>query len=371
MGLRANVDGEDRNYEFVNYDSAAKEFVFGCTKDDSSCLNVSCALSLDDEFKDRSFSVFPLAKKDVRENDIFQVYDRKNDCRIGWCIPAVALDSLDHDYFDNPHFLRYAYMCLATVLSQKLADIDIQSISIASSDNLRVSDIFHDQMVFLVISNETLLEMDTVCLARIIPSLAKYGYVDIQAENPGILKFSRMAPSGSRMYLEFVSEDIIECELISPLIRTVFVYDGGPILRFFFLYQIIELLLEYVFKNEQGKIANELINVQGDLDKTKDVLEEINRISSEKRRMYLLMADYIDISNSNLLGLERSCNQLLSALDKGESNNFHEYLYPIRNYMFHRYRDFPTSQEELLGDVVDAFMDVLPSLLSAFTVTSR
>ena len=50
------------------------------------------------------------------ENDIFQLYDYSSNTRIGWIFPIQALLSQDHNYAENEHFLKYAYVSFKKIV---------------------------------------------------------------------------------------------------------------------------------------------------------------------------------------------------------------------------------------------------------------
>ena len=49
-------------------------------------------------------------RRDYVENNIYQVFASPLNKRIGWIFPGQALFSSQHDYADNPFFLKYAYV---------------------------------------------------------------------------------------------------------------------------------------------------------------------------------------------------------------------------------------------------------------------
>lgn len=54
-------------------------------------------------------------RDEYSENSIFQVYVGQQ--RIGWIFPIQALLSNQHDYVNNPFFLRYAYVAFCLLLN--------------------------------------------------------------------------------------------------------------------------------------------------------------------------------------------------------------------------------------------------------------
>jgi hypothetical protein len=61
------------------------------------------------------------------------------------------------------------------------------------------------------------------------------------------------------------------------------------------------------------------------------------------------------------------CNQFLDAVGRECGEEFHQYFYSIRNFIFHQYRDLPGGAEVLLDAVVRETIDVVPMILSTYS----
>lgn len=83
---------------------------FYLVDDSGSHTKIEVPIDLDNSFKDKDFEVYFLAKKNVKESDIFKVHCKKNESRIGWIIPTLSLGSALHDLSNDAHFLKYAYI---------------------------------------------------------------------------------------------------------------------------------------------------------------------------------------------------------------------------------------------------------------------
>lgn len=196
--------------------------------------------------------------------------------------------------------------------------------------------------------------------------MMKNGYVRLGTRNPNEIKHEAASDIVGKLYIEPVSSDIDSHKLIGELLNSSFSYEEKPVFKFFFLYQIIELLMDCIYQNEQELLIGKLIDVKGDLGKTKDALDKIQKFMSEKNRIKLLASNYTKIQ-SDLDDLKLSCNSLLAYLGREESNNFEGYFYRIRNFIFHQYRDFPTEGEEKLNEVIQDIINLMPSILYQFS----
>ncbi len=104
MPLQLTMRDEVSFFEFSKFIDGRIVLSSG-TSDD---IFIDTPLDLDPEFSSKEFEVHFLSKKDVKENDIFQVYDEGRGKRVGWLIPVMSLASAEHDYAENEHFLKAA-----------------------------------------------------------------------------------------------------------------------------------------------------------------------------------------------------------------------------------------------------------------------
>lgn len=360
MSVKTNYHGEKVVYDFYQYENGC----FLLKNEDEETIKVRTPLKLDNDFKDKNFDVFFLAKKNIKENEVFQVFNQENRRRIGWLIPVNALSSDGHDYVDNPHFLKYAYVGIQHALIK--LDDSYYSCLPEDSDEIMLCDIFHESTALLIISKETLEGGMPFDFDRALPCLFKYGYVKLGTVNPDDIKLIIDIERVNKLNINFVSSEIDGYHIINELLHMSVAYEDNTVFKFFLIYQIIELLMEVVYKNEHDIIIDKIINIRGDISKTKDLLGNISESLSEKNRISLLIKEYSCIESS-LSEIKGSCHLLLDAIGRPTNNvEFSNYFYPIRNFIFHQYRDFPVSARSLLNDVVYDLIELLPLMLSTF-----
>ena len=369
MAVKINVDGELANYEYSNYLDG--NFILKSKGNDD--VNVITPLVLDDSFKDKDFLVYFFAKKDIKESDIFEVHCKNTHfswARIGWLIPIISLDSADHNYADNPHFLKYAYIGAYKAL-QLIGD-SVYSKNVEKNIDISFLDIFHEFSVVFVVSKELLADFNEFNIGRLYPGLISFGYSQLGTLNPNEITLIGNQPNGNKLKIEAMSEDIDNYRLINDLLFSSFVYEKKAVFKFFYLYQIIELLIEIIYKNEQEIFVERLIGAKEDLSKTKEIIGEIQEYISERKRIKLLINNYSSVNkNDSLNDLKSVCNNFLVKIGRKEGACFDDYLYPIRNFIFHQYKDVPSGFCELLDSVVEEFLDIFPLLLSSFSLANR
>lgn len=369
MPVSATVGGDTLEFNINNFDEVSSSFQLVDTSGRGIAFSVHYPLQADPHFVGKNFQVYFLSKVDLIENEIFEFMDASQtpSRRIGWCVPINALDSTEHAFADNPHFLRYAYIGVLTALNSLDSGFYYNKVNLDSSSKTRITDIFHESTALLIISEETLLngkfEID-----RWLPALAVHGYFRLTTSDPGLMLFKRESIKEPKVTFEPISGDVGNVEYISNIYSKILPYEAHPLLQFFYLYQVIELLMEIIFRTEQAAFVQKIIATQGDVNATKELLERgRDSYSSEKNRINLLISKYSHVESS-LIDLRNSCNRLLEQVGRVEGNSINSYLYPVRNFLFHQFRDFPNTADPLLENVVSSLLNCLPEIFAKFKV---
>jgi hypothetical protein len=362
MSIKITVNNEEETLDLTETEDS-----FYLTNISGIKIEVESPLNLDRSHKNKDYEVHILAKKDIKENDVFEIYRHSTDCRIGWLIPALSLGSDLHDFNDNRHFLRYAYIAMREALNLNGEDLYSKKIS-TEGNSVLFSDLFHEETAFLVLSKETYEDGYSFDLDRASPTLIDNGYIKFSSRNPDDIKHLVTLPNSlKRIHLKEISNEISDQSLISELLNKSFSYESNSIFKFFYLYQIFELLIDTIYKNEQTSLVDEVVVAKGDSGKTKDALEKLQQFMSEKKRFELLTKTYSIGIEGELNELKIACNSLLADLNRSPSAKFSKYFYGIRNFIFHQYRDFPEDSLELLDDVLKELVSLIPSILSMYS----
>jgi hypothetical protein len=115
------------------------------------------------------------------------------------------------------------------------------------------------------------------------------------------------------------------------------------------------------------KIVQELIDAAGDSSRAKDAIYKMSDVASEKRRIALLVNRYSD-SAATFSGLRSACNDFLDSVGRPKGVSFEDFLYPVRNYIFHRFRQVPASALQYLTDINRELLTAIPVITSSFRV---
>lgn|GEM_PF-3585062 len=362
MAIKIGLEGYDVQYTLSPETTTDN---ISIKNDSGDLIKITTMLELANDFENKPFEIHFLAKSNLKENDIFQVYSRVTKARIGWLIPVISLDSNLHDKANDIHFQRYAYMAIRNAISAFNHEECFSPTIDSVSEEIPFSSLFHESTALLILSQETFSQGFSFNIDRAMPSLVKHGYVKLSKANPDNLTLCGIAPEENRIYLENISKHIDSTRLISQLLSSTFAYESTPAFKFFFLYQIIELLMEEVYKHQQQEIVTQLVDSYGDLGKTKELLEKISASTSEKKRMELLICQYSKISDDTA-NLKKVCNNLLIELNREKEEHFQGFLYKIRNFIFHQYRDFPEDKVDMLNEVSNELLYILPKLLETY-----
>lgn len=364
--MKITIQGKEYSKTSVSY--AERVVTLGyCSSDQETVrFEIKSPLEYDTTYNLEEFDIYYLLKKDVLESDIYQVYDRALDKRIGWIFPVVALDSREHTYASNEHFTRYANVAIRKLFNEVQESFFSIVPEVYGKASFNFSDFFHDETVLLVISKATLDESGFK-LNDWLPSLSVAGYFQLANINPVDLMLVGDRPSDKRLYLTKIAPEFQGHNFVDLVYTNLIPYERHPLLFFFYCYQVIEVMLTQVFKLEQSLIFSELKKPieDGDVVKAKDVMGKVGEINSENYRFKLLIDKYV---NSPIPGeeLKDACNNLLSSVNKDLGRSVSEAIYRVRNFLFHQYHSVSTSVETELVEVNTLLLKYLSDLCSHF-----
>lgn len=365
MGIIAEIEAKTLEFKNFTFDRSSLIFASEVNDPTEASILIRTPLELDTTFEDegKKFHVFFLSKKGLRESEVFQLFDQPRNQRIGWCIPVNALDSVDHDYASHKHFRKYAYVGIRDALNKIDRSIFTRQLHIDGESPIGISDILPESTALLVISQETLdVEFE---IARWLPGLASLGYFQLTAIDPENISIDSPRMGSKEVKISPVAITINNFDYLTSIYSHALPFEKKLVFQFFFLYQVIELLMELVFRHEQASLVDGLISAKEDLSATKEILSKANENTSERRRMGLLVQKYCCCEDASI-DLVTACNMLLRQLGKAEGGNLQTTLYAIRNFLFHQHRDFPAAAEEMLEDVITSLGLFLPRLLADF-----
>ncbi|OBQ35561.1 MAG: hypothetical protein AN487_15330 [Anabaena sp. CRKS33] len=338
---------------------------------------IDYVLTLDSEYKPEDYSLFILKSWVLdKENDIFQVFDKEfykepNRVRLGWIFPIQALLSNEHQYADNKHFLKYAYVAFLKLLKNQEEYTTFNPLFSKITNNYKLTDFYGEDIIILVLCNSPLQKIDNFQVDNYITSLYSYGYYFCQPiENLKEIdtRSDSENPTGKNLILQKNSSCLQKEDYVYRLFKDLLKNEEHHLVRFYLLYQVIELIIQIVFER---KILEEIKNFNNNPDKNiRKLKEKIDNISTEKKRVSILINDDVKINNPNLL---ISCNELIKLFNDDDSNEKDDIskkqdlggaLYDVRCLIVHQFRKLPDKiLEEKLREINKEFENIVIKII--------
>ncbi|WP_152666906.1 hypothetical protein [Arthrobacter sp. YC-RL1] len=339
-------------------------------QDTTNFLEVTTPLDLFKPTLSHKYKVVPLFYRAIAENDIREVFDQDKKERVGMCIPSASLGSIDHDFAQKRLFVSYAYQAI----NHGLSDEEFRGlISVPHGEQeINFSELFHEDLCFLVICLSNVPNGE-FSIDRYIPSLVEHGYIyDRHGSSTKIAWNPPKLEQSNAIKIRPVSKKFAETHVVSKLLTSAVAYNKNPILKFFFLYQIIELLIEQVYRLEVESILGE-ISVSTDARDSanyRKYIRKLQEVSKENIRIGKLINKYVE-DNVDIKPLGEACNNFLESVNIEQGDTLDSHFYMVRNFLFHQARDLPENASDLLESIVLEFVSFLPILLNKYSPVSR
>lgn len=291
-----------------------------------------------------NYSFFIYYKKDVAELDYHLVKvntgaEGGHPQRLGWMIPLATLTTEDAALLAEPFLNEFAFWAFCHLLS-------IEEIQNEFNDpNATFGSILDEKYpdgCLLVVENAQMPVDKTVKHYEL--SLARNGYFRKASNylNPkiGLARGHEMVLSPAGEILN-AHGDYVNTYIEEFLTRHV--YNADSFIRFFFLYQIVEVLLDAEMVEILRDFANKIENNQTTY-RTADKALQKNTESERFNRV----VRHSGLHTNNYADLDNACNAFtgLTALVNPES------VYQVRNLIVHRFRK-AIADEAAVKDICD------------------
>lgn len=349
-------DDEDI-YSHIKYDKEKKCFCAVNSK--NVCLQCESNLSLNVEENLENYC-FNILNTDIlnRENDIFPVYDKQSNVRLGWVFPIQALFSSEHDYAEDSFFLKYAYIAIYLLLDN-INEENRRN----SSEVLRITDFYPEDTIIFVLCKINCNQINDFCYEDYIVDLFRYGYSCLPYSTIG----EKDVYVEKRINIRRISKDVKEKIFIVEVFKNLLVQANLlPLAKFHMLYQIVELLIgdifSYEFMDFNKKISEDTNNLF-------DLKDELQKLTGEKYRVKELFNTYSRIDETLKENLMDVCNEILKKSSKKEKRNVGDSLYSVRCLIFHSYGSIPSEARELIEAINEIFEKIVIELLITFNIS--
>lgn len=349
MNLKIKIDEQIIKLHEGSFNQEETCIIFETSDSEDEKYKVDYNLEIKSTFEEADYLIYFFYNNNFVENDIYQVYENSIGTRIGWTFPLQALLSNNHDYSKNEHFLNYAFVAFRKLLLEEHACTLIPEGN--SGFNFSLGDFYNvEDTILVVLKKELISGIEDFDIMHYLPFLYSKGYYYNRTD----YKIS-VDGGEKRLNLIRVAEDIRNDEFIMQLFEKLLLQDNHHLVRFYLLYQVIELLIEKIFKSEFTRMLESMKTSEKSLFQIKD---ELGNIAKEKQRIKKLFNFYTS-EGSYKNQLIESCNRLLKSIDRKEEVTSYEALYSVRNLFVHEYRSIPNDCFELIDEINDVFENLI------------
>jgi F0F1-type ATP synthase delta subunit len=283
------------------------------------------------------------------ENDIFEVYLNDPDTRIGWVFPLQALVSDEHDKASNVHFLKYAFVAFNKLLLNH-ENFQINNLNYSPSISLSLEDFYPKDLIILIISKDKKSLVNNFSIEDYLPSLSVFGYYIYKInDNKKPINnyqeiedyFINIRVDRQRLTLKKMCSTYSDNFYIKQLYKNLLNGVLHPLMRFHYLYQIIELMSEDLYEVEFLKSIEDYSSKKLTRNDLRENLTSLN----ERKRLGKIITEN-SIEQSIKTDLFQECNKILTDFEK-EANDSSDALYDLRNLITHNFRKITERQEHL------------------------
>lgn len=363
MPLVLNIDGKAIEARLARLEDGCYEL--RCV--DGTTAPLVCPLQLTYELDAGGYDLYVYFAGDVRESDIRQILvaGADGDSRVGWFIPLLSLESDLHDHANNEHFLRYARAAIEGFFDALPQNVIDAMGAVSIGDGLSLTSFSPESTVLMVISRKVVASGVNFDVRRLYPYLSSVGILDERQSKSGRIVVPFARPEGQKLRFVHCAEEFSQDNLVGALLTYAAHAFSNPVLQFFYLYQVMELLMEKVFSGEQKAIVEKINQANGAVAKVKEAMDDLSECLSEKHRINAIVDKYCD-PRPAVSDLVRSCRDLNAALGIKEGEGLAKSLYPLRNLLFHNYRSFPDQGLDDLRRINLMFFSAIPKVLESF-----
>lgn len=309
---------------------------------------------------------------------IFQLCNKQSP--YAWLFPIQVYKKIEfyESYKDSgkPFFKFPAYPAFE-LLKNNTKDFAIEVEE--ENDNYTIPDFYKTDLYILILHSEKAKTINIESIYDILPHLFYYGYCYIGNKNQyNKIEEIRIEQSiineklaknelktFGKLSIEPISKSLKNELYIQELFKNLIAQELHPIMRFYLLYQVIELIINQIgLKNNKDKykeIAERVKMIGDDILITQDIkdLSEMAKkmeVTSEKDRIETLMVSnlsgfsntlesYPKLNNTNILGNNHKYTTL------------YEIVYALRNKIVHGYYILKSANERVDEAVKDVNID--------------
>ncbi|WP_138223229.1 hypothetical protein [Nibricoccus aquaticus] len=288
--------------------------------------------------------------------------------RLGFIFSLNSIGSKNHKLSESEHFKKASHAAVYKIIEQFIVR-NTETISIGSRANeCTIDELFDGELVVLA-AHKPWISDAGIELNQLHADLHRHGYV--LAESPSENSPKRLntvrsnfdsATKADRLGLRALSITLATDGLLAKLIGRRLSCPDDTILRFFYLYQIVERILELELRNHTQKLLVELSAVDPNGMKIINTFHALKDAFSEKTRL----KELFEVRSKNSLQSSPTLTHMtefLRGCDVEESGSYCEIFYKIRNVVFHAWWSIPTKLISVFEEIVSGVENDIPELL--------
>ncbi|AWH83735.1 hypothetical protein HYN59_00770 [Flavobacterium album] len=244
------------------------------------------------------------------ELDIFPIYKKDFDERLGYMIPLSILETSDINYDEESYRHLREYKTMAYY---KLLELDKEILYSNNGENIfRLSEIFNCNSI-CILHNPT-VEQSGFDISSSILSLYNFGYILRENQSKPVYDkahlVKKMRIKQSRLTLRPSNFKIESNSFIYSLFRDHLLQTDNVVVRFILLYQIIEGFIEEEFNKQFDQLLDNY--TKKEISKN-DLKESMSTISTERELINSIFTN-CDIDNKLKQEFSEECDFLLNDL---------------------------------------------------------
>lgn len=311
----------------------------------------------------RRYVIFLFYNSNIRDGSIYDLRDEKINDRIGLLAPISAFSSLAHNRSQDEYFEAVA----SSVFWELLFDKDNISTpaDLHQNGEYEISDFYPDNTAALVIREDAVSSFN---VNRYIPAFFSYGYIKYNPNRKinSLWNFKDL-PKGKELRVQPVGDLYLGDGYIESLYTDMLPYEENPLAGFVLQYQVLELLMHFVFVDRFSQFGAVVGSFSGTASDLREIFSAVQEVSSERDRIRFAIEDK-KINHSEFKDLSESCKLILTSSSRQpKSEQLSDLIYDIRNLIFHNYRSIPHSLFNKVSDINKQLLHLIPKLLASKT----
>jgi len=357
--------GSDGVFNVITFVENEQDSYFKLLAENGDEMRVAYIPHLDSSWGKDDFDLFLFDNPYLNaENDVFEIYESSLHESIGWIFPITILVSNDNDFSEVRRLNRYKFAAQSILLNlNKTAAINYYLDS-----NALITDIYNDSSIICILNKQTTSKINDFNINDYILSFYKYGYSFLQENSvrKKVLEkedfIREMRQSRKRISIKKSLFDISLNSYIESLFKQYLLKTDDFLVRFIFLYQIIEQLMEDEFNILFQQYLTDFTNQ----NITKNDFKDYINTASKERELIKFVFNKTIIEANLKDDFESKFNFLYTELNFKIRNSLPDKIYDFRNLVTHSYRNV-MDKIELINVLIQIFEEIIVCTLINYT----